>query len=433
MVDETDNALAIYETPADQSKNFRALLAPDFNTRITQDWNAVAAHASQSNAHQSLQPVRTHYARQVDRLTQDANAFFQTPPALPVRGELPELAAQTTHAELLKKLLVQHKGLVVGAVNTSIASKQLLIENIKTLAELGVRRLYIENLPADLFRKKLAIINRQAKGNIASALKSIEDHLARVDLALGYTREAPYTFRTLMLQAHQHNIAVEGLDATCSYHMNHLLDLRDGERFMPRSSRLRNFYSHKVIERNTAKNADEGWIALVEQNRLGTYETVPGLPDLQNTLALRVVDAAPGQSLGVAADTSAPGLSRGHYTTTLLTSHHARVKPGTPQPPCPPSALRITANSICRPLCRPKLGYWPAPIAAWTLAIAWGTSTIQATRPSRRSPRCARTCWIVPGPHSGITRHPFAHPWLASQPQPAKKSSLSRCINTSWA
>lgn len=335
LVDETDNALAIYETPADQSKNFRALLDPDFNTRITQDWNAVAAHASQSNAHQSLQPVRTHYARQVDRLTQDANAFFQMPPALPVRGELPELAAQTAHAELLKNLLGQNKGLVVGAVNTSIASKQLLIENIKTLAELGVKRLYIENLPADLFRKKLAIINRQAKGNIASALKSIEDHLARVDLAMGYTREAPYTFRTLMLQAHQHNIAVEGLDATCSYHMNHLLDLRDGERFMPRSSRLRNFYSHKVIERNTAKNADEGWIALVEQNRLGTYETVPGLPDLQNTLALRVVDAAPGQSLGVAADTSAPGLSRGHYTTTLLTSHHARVKPGTPQPPMP--------------------------------------------------------------------------------------------------
>ncbi|MDP0984069.1 hypothetical protein, partial [Klebsiella variicola] len=56
LVDETDNALAIYETPADQSKNFRALLDPDFNTRITQDWNAVAAHASQSNAHQSLQP-----------------------------------------------------------------------------------------------------------------------------------------------------------------------------------------------------------------------------------------------------------------------------------------------------------------------------------------------------------------------------------------
>ncbi|TFY89447.1 toxin [Pseudomonas nabeulensis] len=331
LVEEADSALAIYETPADQSKTFRALLDPGFKARISHDWEASTAPVAQTIAHEQLRPLRASYNRQVEKLIQDANTFFQAPPALPARAAITPLPAQAPPAELLETLLGQNKRLVIGAPNTSIASKQLLIENMQAVADLGVKRLYIENMPADLFRNKLAIINRQAEGNIAPALLHIEDHLARVDLAMGYTRSAPFTYRNLMLRAHQCNIEVEGLDVASSYHMEHLLALSDGERFIPRNSRVRNFYSHKVIERNAAKNPGEGWIALVDQDRLGTYEQIPGLPDLQNTLALRVEDAAPGQPVGVAIDTLPAGLSRGHYTLALSTPHHMRLRPGTAQ------------------------------------------------------------------------------------------------------
>ncbi|KAF1007537.1 MAG: hypothetical protein GAK32_02272 [Pseudomonas fluorescens] len=312
LVDDTDDTLAVYEVPADQARPYRAVLDPSFKNNLSQDWDVVAAQTPLDSTHEALRPLRAAYARQVDRLVQDADVFFQAPPALPTRAALPTLAVDTQIPDVLKTLLGQNRRLVAGAANASIASKQILIENMQALADMGVKRLYIENLPADLFRNKLRIINREATGNLPVALKRIEEHLARVDLALGYGHEAPFTFRRLMLQAHQHNIAVDGLDAAASYHMEHLLDLADGERLIPRSSRLRNFYSHQALQRNAAKNPDEGWIVLAEQDRIGNYERTPGLADLQNAWALRIEDVAAGQPVGLWTDRLAASQSRGH-------------------------------------------------------------------------------------------------------------------------
>ncbi|NVZ72411.1 membrane-targeted effector domain-containing toxin [Pseudomonas costantinii] len=343
LVEEIDNTLAIYEVSANQARTFRAVLDPDFKTRLEGDWGIVEARAATVNAYDELRPLHSAYSSQVERLANDVDTFYKTPPPLPTRATLPHITADARPADMFKILLGQNKRLIVGAPNASIASKQLLIENMQELANLGLKRLYIENLPADLFRNKLKIINREATGNLTAALQRVEDHLARVDLAMGYTREASFTFRNLMLQAHRHNIAIDGLDASSSYHMEHLLDLADGERFIPRSNRVRNFYSHKVIERNAQKNPGEGWIALVEQNRLGTYEQVPGLADLQSAYAVRIEDVAPGQPVGIWVDTQPVALSRGHYKLTLSTPYHARPKPG--PAPVPSAAVSATHYS----------------------------------------------------------------------------------------
>ena len=55
--------------------------------------------------------------------------------------------------------------MIIGAVDNSIASKQLLIEQLPGLAEQGLKRVYIENLPRDLFHRKLKVLNNQLNGN----------------------------------------------------------------------------------------------------------------------------------------------------------------------------------------------------------------------------------------------------------------------------
>ncbi|MGY2290731.1 dermonecrotic toxin domain-containing protein [Pseudomonas sp. SDO528_S397] len=329
LTEEVDDALAAYEIPATHSKNFRAVLDPTFKQKLTQDWEVGVVDVFQDNAIRQLRPLHDAYTAQVEKLTQDAAAFFNAPPPLPVRPPLPHIDVHARPGEVFTALRGQGKPLIVGAQNASIASKQLLIENMQTLADLGYKRLYLENLPVDLFAKTLKIINREAEGNLTVALQRIEKHFANVDHALGYAPDAPFTFRQLVLQAHRHNVAIDGLDVTASYHMEHLLELSDGERFIPRNSRLRNFYSHKMIERNAAKHTDAGWMALVEKDRVGTYERIPGLADLQNAQALRVEDVTPEQPQGIWPDTLAASQSRGHYTLAMATRSQARPQPGT--------------------------------------------------------------------------------------------------------
>lgn len=324
LVEEVDNSLAVYEISPIEGKNFRAVLDPDFKKRIAQDWDYATVGATQGNAYEKLVSLRDAYRQQVERLTQDADAFFQTPLAHPVKPEVPVLAADTPPAEALKTLFTRDHHLVIGARNASIASKQLLIENLPALAEQGLKRLYIENLPADVFRSKLNIINGDVDGVVDAALQAVEQHLARVDHALGFAPDAPFTYRKLLLEAHKHKVAIDGLDASSSYHMEHVLALGDGERFIPRPSRLRNFYSHKAIQRTLKNHPGEGWIALAEQNRLGSYQLVPGLADLQNSLALRIEDVAIGQPAGIWNDISAAAQSRAHYRLALPIAESAR-------------------------------------------------------------------------------------------------------------
>ncbi|WP_339531211.1 MULTISPECIES: membrane-targeted effector domain-containing toxin [unclassified Pseudomonas] len=323
LAEGVDNPLAPYEIAPDQSKNFRAVLAPDF-LKEQSDWGAGLADASRTQASAALAPLRETYPAQVLRLTEDANQFFQTPGPRPARTAAPALAPDASHAGILQTLFAPTKRLIIGAQHNAIASKQLLIEHMPALAKQGLKRLYLENLPADILRSKLQVLNKQAKGDIARALKQVEDHLAEVDSALGLHRDAPFTYRKLMLAAHRHTIAVEALDGSASYHLEHVLALGDGERFIPRASTLRNFYSHKILERDAA----DGWIALVEQNRLGTYDQIPGLADLQNALALRVEEVPPGGVNGIWPDVSGAAQSRGDYRLAMTTAPRVLPSPG---------------------------------------------------------------------------------------------------------
>ncbi|WP_248749885.1 membrane-targeted effector domain-containing toxin [Pseudomonas sp. MWU15-20650] len=317
LQEEVDQPLARYEIASEQGKYFRSALNLEYVRNVVNHPDDVIAQGVREGAHFDLKPLRESYPNQVKHLTEDAQALYASPPARPDRTGLPALAPDSNPSTVLATLFPLKKGLIIGASNTSVAGKQVLIEEMQALAAQGLKRVYIENLPADVFRTKLKIINGETKGNLAHALKRVEDHLARVDASLGWGADAPFTYRKLMLEAHKHKVAIDGVDASSSYHMEHVLELSDKERFIPRSSQLRNFYSHKALAQ---KNPDEGWIALVEHNRIGSTDEVPGLADLQDVIALRVDDVPPGQVGEVVLDTSSTALSRGDYRLTMATT-----------------------------------------------------------------------------------------------------------------
>ncbi|WAT27821.1 membrane-targeted effector domain-containing toxin [Pseudomonas sp. GXZC] len=343
LADES-SPLDVFNMAPDQAKTFRALLDPEFKQRLL-SMEPDDSGAAQGNALAQSAPLRTAYVKQVEHLTERADAFFLAQPAPAPKAALPWLATDAPHADILKALFSRNKRLIIGAEPTSIASKQLLIEQLPGLIEQGLKRVYIENLPRDLFHRKLKILNNQLSGNKAHALQQIEQHLKRVDEALGYVADAPFTYRKLLLETQRLKIAIDGLDGSASYHMEHVLALGDGPRFIPRSSKLRNFYSHSVLEQTLKNNPDEGWLALVESNRLGTYEQVSGLADLQNAPALRIEDAAPGERTGLWPDTATSAQSRGDYTLAIPTAHATLQAPDLAVP-APPAAMHYAEFDI---------------------------------------------------------------------------------------
>lgn len=314
LQEEVDQPLARYEIAPEQGKYFRRALDLEYVRNITNPQDDAIAQGIRDGAYLQLKPLRDSYPDQLKQLTEDAQALYASPPPRPVRTGLPVLAADSSPSVALATLFPLKKRLIIGASNASVASKQLLIESLPALKAQGLKRVYVENLPVDVFRNKLKIINGESLGDVAYALKQVENHLARVDAGLGWGADAPFTYRKLMLEARKHKVAIDGVDASSSYHMEHVLALSEQERFIPRNSKLRNFYSHKALSQN---DPDDGWIALVDHTRIGSTDEVPGLADLQNVIALRVEDVTPGQAEGILPDTVSAALSRGDYRMTM--------------------------------------------------------------------------------------------------------------------
>ncbi len=312
MPDEVDQSLVPYEIASEQGSHFRIALDLEYLDNLAHPDDVFQENAF-ATFQMQLKPLRDSYSKQVDELTKDAQALYASPPARPDRTGLPELATGSNRSTALVTLFSLKKRLIIGASNDSVASKQILIESLPALKAQGLRRLCIENLPADVFRNKLKIINGETTGNVAYALKRVKTHLEQVDKSLGWDKNAPFTYRKLMLEAHKNKIAIDGVDASSSYYMEHVLELSNLERFTPRTSELRNFYSHKALRQN-----DDGWIALVDEARIGSTNEVPGLADLQNAVALRVEEVAPGQIESILPDTFSPALSRGDYRLTMV-------------------------------------------------------------------------------------------------------------------
>lgn len=278
-----------------------------------------------------LRKLREVYLQQVRHLRKDAEKFFNELAPLPSRADVPPVEASASLAQLIASdTFSGNKHLIIGAVPDSIASKQALIMHMDALVDKGYKRLYLEYLPGDVFRLKLE------KLNSGQSWRHIELHLKAIDNAFGFAADAEYSYFALVRKAREKGVKIMALDASVSYQLDDALVMGETPPTTTRDNRLRNFYSHKVIEADASDVADERWMALVDQSRMTTFNQTPGLADLQKAVALRIEDVGLEQPVGLWLD--APGaipgdvLAKGDYRLTLQTPYKA------PKPVAPAAA-----------------------------------------------------------------------------------------------
>ncbi len=328
LVNEPTSPLEDIDLTGKQATDFRHMISPEYKVAATDPDDQF-----QEAAIVATSELRTAYAQKVASVTQRAETFFQAPrPPAALKDPVPVLAPDATHSDIVKTLFARDNRLLIGSAKNPTTSLQLLIEQLPTLIEQGLKRVYIEYLPRDLFYNKLKILNNQIKGNKARALQQIKQQLAETDKALNLS-DAPFNYSKLLDETQRLNVQIDGLDGAVSYHLDHAPSRLAGTYFSPRSNRLRNFYSHTIIEHNLSNNPGEGWVALVASERLGTYARVVGLADLEYALALRIADVPSTTPTGVAPDTNARGLSKGDYVLSMPIDVATPSTSGTVSPP----------------------------------------------------------------------------------------------------
>ncbi|MBN2991893.1 membrane-targeted effector domain-containing toxin [Pseudomonas cedrina subsp. fulgida] len=296
-VSPTDNPLKAYDLNESDWRNVEPLLTPGLKRNLLKQYETPNLEASEAVilAREQLQPLYARYLQHVEKLSQDAEAFFSTPPVVP-RPSLPALVPGASSAQFIESLFKQAKGLVIGEAPESLASKQFLIDHMGVLARQGVKRLYIEHLPRDVFRYKLQKL--QTKG----ASRHIEQHLSAVDSAFNLPAAPSPSYLHLMKEARKHGIELKAIDGCASYDLSAAFDISAQAPAPPRSNTLRNFYSHKVIAADRVDQPDTPWVALVEHSRVRTGEQAPGLADLHGAIGLRIDDVADDAQAGIWSD-----------------------------------------------------------------------------------------------------------------------------------
>lgn len=321
---DTPEPLILYEMPQRYARDLGKTLNPETREQLLQHTDELLGSAglAKNILALDLNPLRAVYLQQVERLSTDAQDFFTQLAPVPARAAPLAVDASTSFAQLIASdAFSGNKNLIIGAIPGSIASKQLLITQMDALISNGFKHLYIEYLPADVFRTRL---QRMHQGK---TWKNIRQHLEAVDKGFGLATDAEYSYLALVRKAKDKGVKIMALDASTSYLLDDFLQVGDTSPTTPRSNSIRNFYSHKAIEANALGEQDERWVALVDHSRLRTFEGTPGLADLQQAVALRVEDVAAGQPVGLWVDT--PGaiagdpLAKGDYRLALHTTYKA--------------------------------------------------------------------------------------------------------------
>ncbi len=109
---------------------------------------------------------------------------------------------------------------------------------------------------------------------------------------MGFADNAEFSYVALVRKASAKGMEIKALDASTCYDLDDALNLGDTPPTTTRSTALRNFYSHKVLQGDSEALPDERWIALLDPARMRAADQVQGLADLHKAVSVRVEDAA---------------------------------------------------------------------------------------------------------------------------------------------
>lgn len=240
---------------------------------------AVARHGL--NREYSLMDDSPHIAdfhRRQDMLIADAKNFFKNPQELPERPDFnPKPDARS--GDVLKAGCKKFGCVIVGESHNSVASKQLLIDNMKDLSKRkwmgggGVRTLYMEHLMSDLHGD---LLTEYATTKIMPP--ELKNHLELLDAGHRTDEQGKCTFLALVESAVNAGVRVVPLDTAASYYLEG--DLK--EERIP----VGNYVAAQRILQDRSGPA----IALVGNGHANAREGRPGIAELIGGLGIRVSD-----------------------------------------------------------------------------------------------------------------------------------------------
>ncbi|MDB5980795.1 MAG: hypothetical protein JWQ69_1810 [Pseudomonas sp.] len=235
--------------------------------------------------------MRTTYSGLRQNLYRDALAFFEHPP-LAAKPVLPAIEASTKVDTLIKDIFANTNGLVIGEAPASIASKQLLIDNMALLAEQKVEVLYLQHLLTDQHLDKLSKYKKL--GNTTKAGSRVLKYFFKT-VNGGALKNASkiHDYYHLLKTAHRYNIEVKPLSSSVSYSFidNPIVPAAGDD---AAAQKMSGFFAHKVISADTAAEPQRRWVALVDQHLANTYQDLPGITELHGAISIRVKDVAAG-------------------------------------------------------------------------------------------------------------------------------------------
>ncbi|RZI76004.1 MAG: membrane-targeted effector domain-containing toxin [Pseudomonas sp.] len=249
-----------------------------------------------------FQGGRSTYRTLRQNLYRDAKAFFEQPP-LPGKPELPVLADGVTTQGFFDAVLEKSSGLVIGEAPTSIASKQLLIDNMPLLAERKVEVLYIEHLQTDQHTHKLQ--KYKALGSkTRSGSHMLKHYLETVNEGALKNGSDRYDYYHLIKAAHRNGIDVRPFSSSVSYdYADNEVASAAGDALAPQKMAV--FFGHKVISGDVQTHPGRRWIALLDHRTANTWQQQPGISELQGVLSVRVEDVPVGTPPQISLDSDA--------------------------------------------------------------------------------------------------------------------------------
>ncbi|WP_434678368.1 membrane-targeted effector domain-containing toxin [Pseudomonas sp. R1-18] len=205
---------------------------------------------------------------------------------LPPRPTMPDVEPQIPQADFLERLYQHTDGVVIGETHSSVASKQLIIDNLPALSQQNVKTLYLEHLLTDLNQ---ADLDRFFETGQMS--KTLLHDLKKLDRGHRTDPSGVYTFERLVIRAQQHGIEIRSIDCAASYHLKGI----PGEAPTTREQMM-NYFASLTIRKHQEVMGSHKWIALVGNSHSNTYQNlVPGLAELEGGIGLRVMEVPPGE------------------------------------------------------------------------------------------------------------------------------------------
>ena len=256
-------------------------------------------------AHFEKKGLDQHYLLQDAEYTQVRGLFFEArsrlqkeargiiTARLPARPTLPAIEPRTPLPDFLKELYRHTDAVVIGEAHSSVASKQLIIDNLPHLSSQNVRTLYLEHLLTDLNQ---ADLDRFFETGQMS--KSLLHDLKTLDLGHRTDANGIYTYEQLVLKTREHGIEVRAIDCAASYHLKGI----PGESPTTRLQMMNHFAS-LTIRKHQQVMGRHKWIALVGNSHSNTYQRlIPGIAELEGGIGVRVKDVPVGHPTGVRYD-----------------------------------------------------------------------------------------------------------------------------------